>query len=93
MAVTVEGPVKKDGLVIDFVVLKKYVSEKVLDKVDHTDLNDLLPNPSAELISQWMWEQLKDIGRETNSTVHLVSIQLWEGENTSVILSHDDARD
>ena len=91
--VSVEGPVKSDGLVVDFVELKRVVQEKGLAHVDHTDLNDLLPNPSAELITQWMWKQLADIGTLTQTNVRLLQIELWEGETTSVILTDEDARD
>ncbi len=85
LAVTVSGPVQKNGLVLDFVVLKKAVQEKILSKLDHTDLNDLLPNPSAELIAVWIWKQLKNIAKDTGAKISLTSIQLWEGDNTSVI--------
>lgn len=85
LAVTVEGPVQKNGLVLDFVVLKKIVQEKILSKLDHTDINDLLPNPSAELIVVWIWEQLKNIAKDASAPVTLESVQLWEGDNTSVI--------
>lgn len=84
LAVTVEGPIKKDGLVIDFVILKKIVQEKIISKVDHQDLNDFFKNPSAEHIAKWMWDELKNIGAESETKVKLVSVQLWEGENTSV---------
>lgn len=89
LAVTVSGPVRRDGLVLDFAELKKVVQGKILDRLDHTDLNDLLPNPSAELIAQWIWERLKNIGPETKTNVKLVEIQLWEGDNTSVIYAGD----
>lgn len=84
LAVTVEGAVKKDGLVLDFVDLKKVVQEKVLAQLDHRDLNDFFKNPSAEHIAIWVWQQLKNIGKETGAGVKLVSVQLWEGETTSV---------
>lgn len=60
LVVTIEGEVQEDGMVIDFKIIKDKVKEKVIDKLDHTHLNDLLDNPSAELISVWIWEQLKD---------------------------------
>lgn len=84
LEVTVEGPIAKNGLTIDFVTLKKIVQEKVLSKLDHRDLNDLFKNPSAELIAVWIWKQLKNIGRETKSKIKLVEIKLWEGDNTAV---------
>lgn len=84
LAVTVEGPIQKNGLAIDFVVLKKIVMEKILSKLDHTDLNDFFKNPSAELIVLWIWKELKQIGKETKTRVKLVELKLWEGDNTYV---------
>ena len=89
LAVTVEGKIKKDGIVIDFSLLKKYVQEKVLAKLDHSDLNDSFKNPSAELVSMWIWGALKKIGADTKTGVKLVKVKLWEGDNTYVTYAGD----
>lgn len=89
LAVTVDGPVAANGLVIDFVALKKIVERKVIAKVDHRDLNDFFKNPSAENIAIWIWKQLKNIGKDTKTKVKLKTIQLWEGDNTSVTYEGD----
>ena len=89
VAVTIEGPIRNDGLVLDFVELKRVVNERVLNFLDHTDLNDRFKNPSAELISVWIWEQLKDVGSLTKTEVKLKKVKLWEGENTYVSYKGD----
>lgn len=89
LAVTVEGKIQKNGLVIDFVLLKKIVEKNVISKFDHRDLNDLFKNPSAELIAVWIWKKLKNIGKETKTKVKLVEIKLWEGDNTFVSYDGD----
>jgi len=61
LAVTLEGKVQSNGLLIDFVVLKRIVKRHVLDKIDHQILNDIVKNPSAERIVVWIWKQLKDL--------------------------------
>ena len=61
LAVTLEGKVQKNGLVIDFVVLKRIVKKYVLDKLDHYCLNDIIKNPSAERVVVWIWDQLQDL--------------------------------
>lgn len=61
LEVTLEGDVQSNGLVIDFVVLKRVVKKHVLDKLDHQCLNDVIENPSAERIVIWIWDQLKDL--------------------------------
>lgn len=60
LAVTVKGDVAKNGLVIDFLILKSIVRKHVLDQVDHSHLNDLFENPTAERIAFWIWDQLKN---------------------------------
>lgn len=58
--ITIEGPVKDDGMVLDFKILKQTVNEKVIDLLDHTHLNDTLENPSAENLAVWIWDKIKD---------------------------------
>jgi 6-pyruvoyltetrahydropterin/6-carboxytetrahydropterin synthase len=61
LEVTLEGDVQSNGLIIDFVVLKRMVKKHVLDKLDHQTLNDVIENPSAERVVLWIWDQLKDL--------------------------------
>lgn len=72
MRVTVEGPVQKNGLVMDYLDIKKIVNEKVVDKLDHSNINDILEYSSSENICIWAWEQLKA------DLPQLVEIRLWE---------------
>lgn len=60
IVITIEGDVKEDGMVMDFKIIKEKVTGKVLDKLDHTHLNDTMENPSAENLSVWIWDQLKN---------------------------------
>jgi len=73
LQVTVEGQPDDEGMVMDFVELKTLVTKKVLDKLDHSYLNDLLENPSAENIAVWIWEQLKN-----DVKGNLYEVKLWE---------------
>lgn len=57
--VTVDAPVGEDGLAFDFVRLKEIVTERAIDILDHTYLNDIIPNPSAENIAIWIWRRLE----------------------------------
>jgi 6-pyruvoyltetrahydropterin/6-carboxytetrahydropterin synthase len=61
LRVTVEGEIQENGLVIDFVILKKLVKEKVVDKFDHRSLNDFFENPTAEIVAQFIWDELKNL--------------------------------
>lgn len=60
--ITVEGELDPEsGMVIDFLILKKIVKERVLSKVDHYCLNDFIENPTAENTAIWIWDQLSDL--------------------------------
>lgn len=58
--ITIEGPIKEDGMVMDFKIIKDIVKKHILEKLDHTHLNDTLENPSAENLAIWIWKHLKD---------------------------------
>ena len=52
LEVTVEGPVDEHGVVMDFDDLRAVVEREVVGRYDHRLLNDLLDNPTAELVAQ-----------------------------------------
>ncbi len=60
----------KDGMICDF----KHIKEKIYGKLDHRNLNDVLPfNPTAENIAKWVTEQIpecyKALVRESENNV------------------------
>ena len=79
LRVTVEGPVGEDGMVMDFVELKRLVKEKVIDRYDHQSLNDFFENPSAEVVAMKIWEDLKP-----ELPVKLYEVTLWETADSFV---------
>jgi len=83
--VTVTGKVIADenhpkcGMIIDFKDLKAIVKKTVVDKYDHSYLNDYFENPTAEI----MVEKISlDIVAELPDNVSLVSVKLWETETS-----------
>lgn len=50
LEVTVGGELDENGLVIDFGDLKKIVSENIIEKYDHKNLNDFFKHPTAEIM-------------------------------------------
>lgn len=77
MEVAIECPVGADGLAFDFVRLKKIVRRRVVDRLDHSLLNDTLPTASAEHIAIWAWKELE-------SRLPLAEIRVWETPTSSV---------
>ena len=50
-----------EGMVIDFSKLKEVVKKRVIDKLDHAHLNNLLHIPTAENIAKWVWDELEEV--------------------------------
>lgn len=71
LQICVQGTIQKNGLVMDFSEIKRVVTTKVLDKLDHKFINDVIKQPSAENISVWIWKQLE-------KDLPLYEIKLWE---------------
>lgn len=76
LVVKLEGYPAADGLVMDFVELKNIVKEKVIDVLDHTCINEILEQPTAENISIWVWNTLKDSLQRDNCS--LFEVEIWE---------------
>ena len=80
LVVTVERAVdERSGMVIDFGELKQIVRREVIDLVDHKCLNDLIDNPTAELVVVWIWQRL------SGALPGLVEIELFETDRCSVV--------
>ena len=74
--VVVERPnIDSLGMVIDFRDLKSTLQEKVIDVLDHRDLNEIPPfteiNPTAENLARWIYEQMMGM-------VGLVEVRVFE---------------
>ena len=80
LVVTVERSVDPaSGMGIDFADLKTVVRREVIDRLDHTYLNDLIENPTAENIAVWIW------GRLAAALPGVVEIELFETRSCSVV--------
>ena len=54
MTVGYTAEIQKDGFIKDFVTMKKEVTELVIDKYDHAYLNDFWPNPTVEIMAEYI---------------------------------------
>lgn len=80
LQVTVSGILDKEvypSMVCDFKDIKKIVKEHVIDKLDHSMLNDVLEYPTAENMICWIELQLVPYFGD-----HLVRIRLYETEDS-----------
>jgi 6-pyruvoyltetrahydropterin/6-carboxytetrahydropterin synthase len=67
------------GLAVDFGEVKRVVRERVLERIDHNDLNEVLDNPTAENVIAWIWQQLEP------GLAGLTELQLFETPDCAVI--------
>jgi 6-pyruvoyltetrahydropterin/6-carboxytetrahydropterin synthase len=86
--VTVKGEVKQDtGFVINLKDLAKIVNDKVIDKLDHKNLNldvDFMKGKmaSTEVLAISIWEELDTDITNLGATLHSIKVQ--ETENNFV---------
>jgi 6-pyruvoyltetrahydropterin/6-carboxytetrahydropterin synthase len=84
LEVAVEGPLQQSGaaagMVIDFDEIADVVEREVIGALDHRSLNDVLENPTSELIALWIWERLAPL------LSGLAEIVLWETATACAIV-------
>lgn len=76
LTVTVDGPVRPDGFVVDFADIKTAI-KPLLDQLDHHYLNDIpgLHNPTVEVQLPWIWDRL--------DLPNLAELTLQEGKSNA----------
>jgi 6-pyruvoyltetrahydropterin/6-carboxytetrahydropterin synthase len=86
--VTVKGEVNPEtGFVVNLKALSDIIKEKVIEPVDHKNLNldvDFMQGvmASTENLAIQIWKQIEAPVNELGGTLH--SIKLWESENNYV---------
>ncbi len=94
LQVSVQGKIDPEtGMVIDLKKLKDIIRERVIDRVDHRNLNedvDFLQGvvPTAENLARCFWQQLAPVITEGK----LCEVVLEETEKNSVIYRGEDER-
>lgn len=90
LAVTLRGEPDGEGIICDFVELKRTVNEAVLSKLDHAYINDILPQPTAEYMARWVFRELAPRLRRGNCS--LFEIRVWETDTSSVMCREEDIK-
>lgn len=76
-----------DAMVIDFKILNQIVKEEVISKLDHYNLNDVLPfRTTAENTAIWILEALtrrmfgysREMGYMDAFAIRITKVRLWE---------------
>ena len=74
------------GIIIDFTDLKKVINHAILEKLDHSCLNDLgeasayLSNPTAENLCLWISQQM--VKPLTRYSTRVIRVRVWESEDS-----------
>ncbi len=75
-------------MVIDFGDIKRHVGP-IIEELDHGNLNDALPYPTAENIAKLIWERIKtDTGIPSLMSERLWNITIYETPNCYVRLGY-----
>jgi 6-pyruvoyltetrahydropterin/6-carboxytetrahydropterin synthase len=81
LEVAVTGPLDERGVVMDFAEVDAVIAQAVLAVYDHRDLNDVLANPTCELIA------LDAMGRLADAGLQVSWLRLWETERGSALVT------
>ena len=72
LEVTVTGPIDGHGIVIDFDDVSRIVKATVIERYDHSYLNEQFENPTAEILAMEFAKQLEAEG------LNVTKLTLWE---------------
>ena len=75
------------GMVTDFAKLKGTVNKLVIDRLDHSYLNDVIENPTCENLLGWIWAGLRD--EIEKSPGFLERLRLYETPDSFAEMRHD----
>ena len=88
LAVVLDGTPDEEGMILDFTELSRIVKERVVSRLDHTYINDVIDQPTSENIARWVWDQIeKDVSRPN---CRLSSVEVWETPTSCATLTAED---
>ncbi len=79
-----EGPAT--GMVVDFDEISSVVEPAIVERLDHSSLNDFMANPTAEAIAFWIWDEL------AKQLSGLTEVVVWETPTACAVVRAEDAR-
>ena len=97
LEVTLLGPIKDapgrsdHGMVMDFEDLSRIVRTSILERLDHSMLNEVTGiHTTAENLAHWIWDNLVTAGLPNQL---LYRIRLWETESSFVEITSAERGD
>lgn len=93
LQVIMSGRPDHRGISIDFSDIKRISKERIIDRLDHKYLNEVLPlmNTTAENMVVWIYEELSQALSEENLSpeVLLEEVRLWETPTSYAAVTRD----
>lgn len=83
LVIKLEGHPDKEGMIYDFVELKKLVNDKIISKFDHAYLNDIITQPTAENIAIYVWDGLYEALKRDNCSLY--EVEVWETKTSGIV--------
>ena len=84
LEVAVRGPIRSRGpargMIEDFDRIERIVGQRVIDVLDHQNLDDFVENPTVENVVLWIWKRL------AGKLLTLDELVLWETATACVVL-------
>ena len=90
LTVVLEGTPDAEGMILDFRELSRIVKERVVSRLDHAYINEVLEQPTAENIASWVWARMEEAVLRPNC--RLFSVEVWETRTSGVILRAEDKK-
>lgn len=89
MIVTLEGSPDDEGMIEDFGEVKRVVNEAAVSRLDHAYINEIIPQPTAENIARWAFEQIDC--RLRGERYELSSVEVFETARSSAVFTRADS--
>jgi len=86
-----EGRIMEEhGFVVDFSKIKDWLINNVVEEFDHTCLNNMIDNPTAENLALDIKQKYKETGFAVPEDINLAYIRVWETPDSMVELQGYD---
>lgn len=82
--VQISGDLDENGTVVDFIKLKVWLRD-IIDQLDHKNLNDIIDNPTCELIAEYIFQRVRLL-IPVNTWYRVERVKVWESDDSFAIM-------
>jgi len=77
-----DGELNNEGMVVDSGILKQVVNETIIERLDHKDLNQFYPTPTAEIMVTDIHRMIQEVFWKNDMYLTVILVELWETEGS-----------